>query len=85
MPRISYLNTKSSKIAEATKRCEKLSHILKGYTNAAQVAGSELVDLKESTARKRLCSPQTMTLQELVQVCIAFDIPCEDVVSKIRW
>lgn len=85
MPRVKYLGTKAGRIAEATRSCEAVGRVLKGYANAPQIHKSDLVKLQESTARKRLEHPEKLTIEELIQIGIAFDIPCEAIMAKISW
>lgn len=85
MPKVSYLRTKNNRIAEASKCCVDIARIIKGYANAPQIGKNEMCDISESTALRRLAAPAELTLQELIQICVAFDIPREDVVAKLKW
>lgn len=85
MPRINYLKTKSTKIAEASRQIDKIGFVIRGHANAEQIGKSEHISMSAGTARKRLADPKTLSLEELMQICIAYDIPSEDVLSKINW
>lgn len=85
MPRINYLRTKGMQIAEASRQIDKIGFVIRGHANAEQIGKSELVSMSACTARKRLANPKTLSIEELIQICIAYDIPSEDVLSKINW
>ena len=85
MPKVNYLRTKSARVADASKGCADIGRIIKGYANAPQIGKSDICEISESAARRRLAAPAELTLQELIQICVAFDIPREDVVAKLQW
>lgn len=85
MPRVTYLNTPANRIAKAVADIKKLEKVFKGYANARQVAEKGFDNLKETQARYKLKNIEKMTFEELVQICVSFDIPCEDVISKLHW
>lgn len=85
MPRVTYLNTPANRIANSVAGCRKLDKVLKGYANARQVSEKGFDNLKETQARHKLKNVEKMTLEELIQICVSFEIPHEDVISKIRW
>lgn len=84
MPRINS-PTKAGRIDTSTRALKSLSCVLKGHTNAPKIHESSLVDMKESTARKRLEKPEDITIGELIQICVAFDIPRDEALAKINW
>lgn len=84
MPRVNS-PSKAGRIEASTRALKALGCTLRGSTNAPQIHQSGLVQMKESTARQRLKNPEDITIGELIQICIAFDIPCEEVKAKISW
>ena len=85
MPRVTYLNTPSNRIANSVFTCRKLDKVLKGHVNARQLSEKGFANLKETQARHKLNNVEKMTLEELIQICVSFDVPCEDVLAKIHW
>ena len=85
MPRVTYLNTPANRIANSVASCRKLDKVLKGYANARQISEKGFDKLGETQARHKLQNVEKMTLEELIQICVALEIPCEDVVAKIHW
>lgn len=85
MPRVTYLNNPANRIAKAVAECRKLDKVLKGYANARQVSEKGFDNLRETQARYKLKNVEKMTLEELIQICVSFEIPNKDVISKIHW
>lgn len=85
MPRVTCFNTRANRIANAIFTCRKLDKVLKGYANARQISEMGFDNLKETQARHKLKNVEKLTLEELIQICVSFDVPCEDVLSKIHW
>lgn len=85
MPRVTYLNTPANRIANSICTCRKLDRVLRGYANAREISEKGFDNLKETQARHKLKNVEKMTLEELIQICVSFNVPCEDVLSKIHW
>lgn len=84
MPRVSYLRTKNNRTRDAMAQLGKMTPLIRGHCGDAAKLG-RTVGVSQPTAQKWLKNPELLTLEQLVKIALAYDIPCEDVVSKIRW
>lgn len=85
MPRITYLDSKTKRIETAVKDLIRVGRVIKGYADAPTISEKGFKGLKTTQARAKLNNPEKLTLEELVQIGVAFDIPCEDILAKIMW
>lgn len=84
MPRVSYLNTTENRIEASRRSCEAVAVLLKGTAgNALQL--SKILGISPNTAQRRLKNPTQFTLEDLIRAGVELDIPCEELIGKIRW
>lgn len=84
MPAINYISSKASRARTSKKNLDEIGKLIRGYSGTAS-ALARTINMSQPTAQKRLNAPGELTLNELIDICIAYEIPCEDVLRKIKW
>ena len=84
MPAVKYIQTKANRAKASKQALTAIGKLIRGYSGTASGL-ARTIHVSQPTAQSRLNNPGELTLEELIDICIAYDIPCEDVVAKISW
>ena len=84
MPRVSYLKTKNSRTDAALAQLRTMAPAIKGRCGSANKL-KDVLDVSQPTAQKWLNNPELLTLEQIVKIAITYDIPREEIISKLCW
>ena len=73
------------RVKKSITSCKSIGIAIKGRANANQIGQKDLPKLRGTAVREKLAHPEKFTIEQLIQLGIALDIPPAELLGGVKW